>query len=161
MAEPSKGTFAARLNFLFDTVRPVPEREYSNAEVAQATGLSASLIGFLRRGERTNPTADSIRALARHFGVRPSYLIDEPADDQAAAQAAAATETQLGLLRALQDDGIQALALRLAQANLSPEGIHAVTAMLDHVAAVERMAARRTPARSRRPSKPGGNAPPH
>lgn len=151
-------TLADRLNVLFETVRPPGEdREFTNSEVAAATAVSGSYIGYLRRGVRDNPSVETVQALARFFGVRPSYLVDDDEDEERTAD----TEARLRLFRALNDPGIRQLALRAADADLSRAGLEAVTAMIDQVRKLEGEAAtarRRGPVR--RHSTPDGDAPP-
>jgi ESX-1-secreted protein regulator len=133
-------TFADRLNSLFDTVRPAGEdREYTNSEVASATDVSGSYIGYLRKGLRTNPSVETVQALARFFGVRPSYLVDDEQDDERVASA----EAQLRLVQALNNPGIKQLAMRAAEANLSATALDAVTAMIEQVSRLEQAAARK------------------
>ncbi len=143
----TRRTLADKVNYLFASVRPPGEdREYTNSEVAQATGVSGSYIGYLRKGVRDNPTVDAVQALARHFGVRPSYLVDDEMD----AEQEAAVEAQLRLCRALSYPGIEALAMRAAEAELSPAALDAVAAMIEQVQRLEQSAAKR---RSR-PARP-------
>ena len=145
MAEPK--TLTARLNFLFATVRPVgEEREFTNSEIAAATGVSASYIGYLRKGVRDNPSVETVQALARFFGVRPSYLVDEDIDEAQVAD----IEAQLRLVRALQNPAVKRLAMRAAESDLSPTALDAITAMIDEVRKREQGRARGRPAPSRR-----------
>lgn len=130
-------TFAETLSMLFSTrLHPQEHREYTNAEMAQATGLSASLIGYLRSGERDNPTLDSIAKLAAFFEVKASVLIDSALDHTTFTS----LQAQLRLFTALQRPGVKELALRADAANLTPAGYDAVTAMLEHVARAEQSA---------------------
>jgi transcriptional regulator with XRE-family HTH domain len=139
--KPSTGrTFADKINFLFATVRPAGEdREYTNSEVAAATDISGSYIGYLRKGLRDNPSIEAVRALARFFGVPTSYLVEDEQDEERLAS----VEAQVKLMHALNNPGIRQLALRAADADLSPTGLDAVTAMIDEVQKLER-AARKT-----------------
>jgi ESX-1-secreted protein regulator len=137
MARDDHRTFADRLNFLFETVRPRGEtREYANSEVAAATDVSGSYIGYLRKGVRDNPSVDTVQALARFFGVRPSYFVDDEQD----AEEAAAVEARLRLRQALTDPGIERLAMRAAEAELSPAALDAITEMIDQVRRLEQAA---------------------
>jgi transcriptional regulator with XRE-family HTH domain len=137
MAQDDRRTFADRLNFLFETVRPQGEtREYTNSEVAAATDISGSYVGYLRKGIRDNPSVETVQALARFFGVRPSYFVDDERDTEHAV----AVEAQLRLLQALNDPGIKRLAMRAAEAELSPAALDAVTAMIDQVQRLEQAA---------------------
>lgn len=134
--QPSPPSFADRVNHLFATVRtPDDNREYTNAEVAQATGVSATYIGYLRKGVRGNPSVDTVRALARFFRVRPSYLVDEELDEQVTEPA-----TDRRLAEALRNPGITRLAMRAAEADLSPAAIAAIAAMIDEVEKLEQAA---------------------
>jgi transcriptional regulator with XRE-family HTH domain len=147
-----QSTVAQRLNRLFEIVRPRgAERQYSNSEVAAATGVSGTYIGYLRRGVRDNPSVETVQALARFFGVRPSYLVDDDVDDEQAAS----IEAQVRLFQALDDPGIRQLALRAAAADLSPTGLDAVAAMIDQVKKLEHEAATTKGGRGRRPKETG------
>jgi transcriptional regulator with XRE-family HTH domain len=129
----------ARLNYLFATVRPADEeREFTNSEVAAETGVSASYIGYLRKGVRDNPSVDTVQALARFFGVRPSYLVDDELDEAQVAE----IEAQLRLVRALRNPAIKRLAMRAAEADLSPTALDTITAMIDEVRKLEQASAR-------------------
>lgn len=144
MAAPANGrkSFADKLNLLFETVQPRDaHREYANSEVAAATDISASYIGYLRKGVRDNPSVETIQALARFFGVRPSYFVDEQVDEEHAA----AVEAQLRLVQALNDPGIKRLAMRAMEAELSPAALDAITAMIDHVRQLEESVAPKPP----------------
>jgi transcriptional regulator with XRE-family HTH domain len=140
----------SRLNFLFATVRPPgEEREYTNSEVAAATGVSASYIGYLRKGVRDNPSVDTVQALARFFGVRPSSLVDDQLDEAQAAD----VEAQLRLVQALRNPAVKRLAMRAAEADLSPTALDAITAMIDEVRKLEQANTATTKGRGR--SAPG------
>jgi transcriptional regulator with XRE-family HTH domain len=131
-------TVADRLNFLFETVRPPGEdREYTNTEVAAATNVSGSYIGYLRKGVRGNPSVEAVQALSRFFGVRPSYFVDDDQDEERVA----GIEAQLKLVHALRNPGIKQLAMRAAEADLSPAGLDAITAMIEEVSKLEQAAA--------------------
>jgi transcriptional regulator with XRE-family HTH domain len=121
-------TLADRLNRLFATVKPAGRDSFTNQEVAAATGLSVSLLRYLRSGERDNPTIQTLEALARFFGVPVAYFYDD--------QAAGRIDEQLqklqamaALQQALQRDGVQQLATRMGE--LSDGGIAAITQLVD------------------------------
>ncbi len=74
--------FAARLNALFDTVHPPGRRPHTNADVADslaASGhqISKPYISQLRSGQRTNPSNETVAALASFFKVLPDYFFDD------------------------------------------------------------------------------------
>jgi transcriptional regulator with XRE-family HTH domain len=130
VTDPTSPTapFAVRLNHLFATVRPAgQEREHTNSEVAAATGLSGTYLGYLRKGVRDNPSIEAVQAIARFFGVRAGSLVDDDRDDE-----------ESRLLQAMRNRGVQQLAMRAAEANLSPAALDAVTAMIDHVKRLEK-----------------------
>lgn len=113
MTDPSSvpKTLADKLDYLFRTVHPRGRGEYSYREVAQAindagtTTISASYLWQLRRGEKDNPTIKHIEALARFFGVPPSYFLDDDATEEITAQ--------LELLVAMRDSDVREIALRV------------------------------------------------
>jgi hypothetical protein len=121
-------TLAERLDSLFATVVPAGRGPYSNAEVATATGLAASYIGYLRTGKRQNPTLQTLEVLARFFGVPVAYFYDDDAEQR--------IEAQLEQLRALsslrqvlQREGVRDLAARMG--GLSDGGIAAIGQLVD------------------------------
>jgi len=72
---------AARLNRLFDTIRPPgrgPLRNYEVLEALRARGIeiSAPYLSQLRAGRRRHPSLDMLRALADVFGVSVLYFTD-------------------------------------------------------------------------------------
>jgi transcriptional regulator with XRE-family HTH domain len=149
--QPPVPAFADRLNHLFATVRAPSGREYTNAEAALATDVSATYIGYLRRGTRDNPSVETVRGLARFFGVRPSYLVDDEPDGDDTAK----PQLYGRLAEALRNPAVSRLAMRAAQADLSPAAIDAIAAMIDEVEKLEQAAARRSGARKAgRPTGP-------
>jgi transcriptional regulator with XRE-family HTH domain len=137
VAEPSR-TLADKLNYLFRTVQTKDPktnrlREFTNLEVADATGVSDTYIGYLRKGIRDNPTRQHMQALAKHFGVPAAYL----ADDDLPAERAADIEAQLGLVHALADAGVAEIALRAH--GLSAKGLDALRVMVEQVRALENL----------------------
>jgi len=51
------------------------QRNMSQADLAERSGVGQSLISRLERGSRPNPTADVLRRLARTLGCTTDYLI--------------------------------------------------------------------------------------
>lgn len=75
------GTVAARLNRLFDTIRPPgrgPLRNYEVLKALRARGIemSAPYLSQLRAGRRNHPSLDMLRHLADFFGVSVAYFTD-------------------------------------------------------------------------------------
>ena len=80
-ASVDAGTVAARLNRLFDTVRPPgrgPLRNYEVIGALRARGIemSAPYLSQLRSGRRSHPSLDMLRPLADFFGVSVAYFTD-------------------------------------------------------------------------------------
>ena len=75
-------TFAARLNRLFDTVYPPGRGPHTSAEViaalkAEGVTMSAPYLSQLRSGNRTNPSTQTMQALANFFRIKPAYFTDD------------------------------------------------------------------------------------
>lgn len=75
------GTVAARLNRLFDTIRPPgrgPLRNYEVLKVLRGRGIemSAPYLSQLRAGRRSHPSLDMLGPLADFFGVSVAYFTD-------------------------------------------------------------------------------------
>ncbi len=152
MAEQHDGGLsglASQLNHLFSTVpRPGGGALWTNDDAAaamSATGVttSAAYLSQLRTGKRDNPSARHLAALARLFEVPMEYFFD-PA-------VAAKIDTDLELLSAVRDAGVQKIALR-AQ-GLSPEGLNGVAEMIEYIRRLEQRLPRDTPA----PDAPQGS----
>jgi len=80
-ASVDAGTVAARLNRLFDTVRPPgrgPLRNYEVIGALRVRGIemSAPYLSQLRSGRRSQPSLDMLRPLADFFGVSVAYFTD-------------------------------------------------------------------------------------
>ena len=99
-------TFAARLNRLFDTVYPPGRGQYTGAEAVAALveagiKISAPYLSQLRSGNRTNPSAATMAALARFFGVQSAYFTDDAYYTE--------LEKELTWLDATRDEGLRRL----------------------------------------------------
>ncbi len=99
--------------------------------MAQATGVSGSYIGYLRKGERTNPTRQHMLQLAKFFGVPVAYLADDELPDERIRH----IEGQLGLVDALASAQVREIAMRAH--GLSARSLEALQAMLDRVRQLE------------------------
>jgi transcriptional regulator with XRE-family HTH domain len=134
-----EGVFAERLDFLLrNTINPRTRRPWTYREVADeintAAGqevISAAYVGYLRTGERKNPTLAHLMALAGFFKVHPVYFLDcdEGAELHADAQASAAWR----------DEDLRATTL--AAAGLSPHALKALRQMAETLRAGEGLAA--------------------
>lgn len=141
---PPLDTLAARLEYLFDTIRPTPAelgasdepgRRFSNKEIGDRINacaaqdgvtISAAYIGELRRGVASDPRTSHVRALAKAFGVSPGYFVDDAA--------ARRIHDQIALLAELRRMDVKQVALRQV---LADSGLSTTDALL-----VEQMVAR-------------------
>lgn len=132
MARSRQRTFAERLDHLFATIRPNGlQREYTNVEVAHAVGVSDMYVGLLRRGQRSNPSAELVRKLERFFGLTEPYLCNDDPDTLGR------IDKQLELFRAMRDSGVLPIALRAAEIH-TQQGRDALAAAIEEVIARER-----------------------
>ncbi|WDZ82417.1 hypothetical protein [Micromonospora cathayae] len=145
---PPLDTLAARLEYLFDTIRPTSEelsaadeagRRYTNKEIADKINLtaaetgvtiSAAYIGELRRGVASDPRTSHVRALAAAFGVNSGYFVDDAA--------ARRTQEQITLLSELRRMDVKQVALRqvLADNGLSAGDTQLIEQMVARLRAV-------------------------
>lgn len=146
---PPLTTLSARLNFLFDTIRPTPDevsgadepnRPYTNKEIADKIGavseesgvtISAAYIGELRRGIATDPRTSHVKALARAFDVDPAFFIDDKATRR--------IQEQIETLAELRRMNVKQVALRwvLADTGLSETSALLVEQMINQLRTVE------------------------
>ncbi|HEX6342478.1 helix-turn-helix domain-containing protein [Umezawaea sp.] len=124
---------AARVDHLFQTIKPRGGREYSFEEVAEAIRtrggptISATYIWQLRRGLRNNPTMKHVEALAGFFGVPPAYFFDDDTTHR--------IDAELALLTAVRDSSVRQIALRAS--GLSAKSLVAITEMVERVRELE------------------------
>jgi transcriptional regulator with XRE-family HTH domain len=131
-------SLAERLDRLFRTVHPGGRGEYTYEEVAaairdQGTMISHTYVWQLRKGIRDNPTKRHLEGLAQFFGVPASYFLDEDTSE---------VDAQLELLTALRGSQVRTMALRAA--DLSPQGLAAIQAMVEHARSLEGLPAEST-----------------
>lgn len=126
-------TFSDRLTHLIAVVHPPGRGPYTNVEICQGVEdlgyqISASYLSQLRGGQRgARPSGDIVVALARFFGVHPAYFYDD--------ELAADTNSELDLVAAVRDAGIERIATR--SMGLSPNGIKAIEDMIEHIRKAE------------------------
>jgi transcriptional regulator with XRE-family HTH domain len=132
--KPPEGHLAERLDRLFRAVHPKDRGPYTPAEAAEAINeavgervVSGTYLWLLRTGQRDNPTMKHLVAIARFFGVPPTYFFPDAAmlEDAVPAELAAA----------LSDDKVREMALRAA--GLSDRSLKAITDMIDSARTVE------------------------
>ncbi|MBP1162007.1 transcriptional regulator with XRE-family HTH domain [Rhodococcus sp. PvR044] len=124
--------FASRLNKLFETVHPPGRKPHTNAEVADALieaghHISKPYLSQLRSGQRTNPSNETVAALAKFFKVKPDYFFNDIY--------AAKIDHDLKLLSQLQGYGLRRLSSRAF--DLSEESQTLLTAMAEKLRASE------------------------
>lgn len=109
-------TFADRLNRLFETVYPPGRGPHTSAEViaalkAEGITMSAPYLSQLRSGNRTNPSAATMAALANFFRIKPAYFTDDEYYEK--------LDKELTFLASMRDEGVRRIAARTI--GLSPE----------------------------------------
>jgi transcriptional regulator with XRE-family HTH domain len=131
---PPEGHFAERLDRLFRTVHPKDRGPYTPADVAEAINaeagervVSGTYLWLLRTGQRDNPTMKHLIAIARFFGVPPTYFFPDDTVEQDAVPAE--------VVAALSDDKVRDMALRAA--GLSDRSLTAITDMINSARALE------------------------
>ncbi|TCK22349.1 helix-turn-helix domain-containing protein [Pseudonocardia endophytica] len=95
MASPDPGTsspkrpdtFAAKLNRLFDVLRPAGGKPVTTREIArrvteQGGSISPAYISELRNGVKTNPGMEHVKYLAAAFGISAGYFTDPDVADR-------------------------------------------------------------------------------
>lgn len=102
-------TFSARLNRLFDLVHPPGRGPHTSAEVVgalrdQGIHISAPYMSQLRSGTRTNPSKDTIEALAKFFRIDAAYFTDDVYFTK--------INRELEVLAALRDEHVRRIAAR-------------------------------------------------
>lgn len=121
-------SFADRLNYLFDRVRPPGAEEFSNAHVARTissygeTSITRAYIGQLRRGAKL-PGYKLLPLFAKFFGVKPSFFVDDETTRR--------VTDQFELLRELSRAGVKQVALRAV--GLSPRSLNEVMKKIEAV----------------------------
>ncbi|AWI32659.1 hypothetical protein [Streptomyces tirandamycinicus] len=135
-------TFAERLNYLFDVLRPRdgdPAKtnprtgEFLHTYVAETISsygqgtLTAAYIGKLRGPAGENPTIRVVRLLARFFEVPAGYFVEDAVTERIVAQ--------FSLVQQLHDQGVKNIAMRAA--GLSPASQEALLKMVEAARAME------------------------
>lgn len=136
MSRPAElPSLAAKLEALF---RSRPGRPYSNQEVsdgirlqagANGTNVSPSLLQQLRNGTKTNPTVNTVEAIAQFFGVPPSHFLSSSANS--------VLPEEQALLESIRDNDVRAVALRAN--GLSPESLRMVIGVIEQVRRLEQL----------------------
>ncbi len=103
---PDSEHFAERLAHLFAHMYPASQgRPYTNGEVARATGLSTTAIGYLLSG-RNKPSLDTAARLADFFGIPLDYFRND--------EVAKAVQADLVELAAIRDERARRILRRSA-----------------------------------------------
>ena len=127
-------TFAARLNRLFETVYPPGRGQHTSAEViaalkAEGITMSAPYLSQLRSGNRTNPSAATMGALANFFRIKPAYFTDDEYFEK--------LDQELTWLAEMRDEGVRRIAARTV--GLSPEAKEDLVARADELRRKEQL----------------------
>lgn len=144
---------AAKINMLFDRLQDDDGASHSNDVVAEAitstgTKISTSYLWLLRTGRRRNPGKQHLEAIATYFKVPPGYFFDERIGEEIRAE--------LDLLAAMRKAGVRELALRAA--DLSPDSVRAISAMVEQARRLERLEPGESPHADRRRPQPGSGS---
>lgn len=139
----SDSLLTSRLAHLFATLHPTDRGPYTPAEVAAAINeaagdrvISEVYVWQLKTGRRDNPTYKHVMALARFFGVPPTYFFPDSETERGAIPAEVAA--------ALQDDTVRDIALR--SAGLSERSLQTIRDLVNNMRAIEEpQPARRRP----------------
>jgi transcriptional regulator with XRE-family HTH domain len=140
---------ASRLAHLFATVHPKDRGPYTPAEVAAAINKAAGdkvisevYVWQLKTGRRDNPTYKHVIALARFFGVPPTYFFPDSETGRGAIPAEVAV--------ALQDASVRDIALR--SAGLSQRSLQTIRDLVNNMRAIEEPQPARRSSRSSKQS---------
>lgn len=125
--------FADRLNRLVATTRQADGSAWTNAAVARAvtelgTPTGPSNISLLRSGQRTNPSAALVGALAEVFDVPTDYFFSRTAEEW---------ERELKAVTTLRRAGVRSVAARAAK--LSDDSLDKLTELADYLARLENL----------------------
>ena len=85
--DPPEGSISQRLDLLFRHAHPDGRAPYSVEEVASALTekghkVGSSYIYQLRNGQKNNPTADRLQALATFFQVPINYFFEQQSTEE-------------------------------------------------------------------------------
>ncbi|WKV74198.1 helix-turn-helix domain-containing protein [Streptomyces sp. PCS3-D2] len=127
-APPSRGVIGDRLDHLIKELHPPGRPPFSEREIARKMAekaepdvptLTHASISNIRNGTTKNPGVDSLRALAKFFGVPVAYFLDDNVAEvtdrrmreikEGAERARASDE----LAEVLEDNDVRAIAFRL------------------------------------------------
>ncbi|HET9874191.1 MAG TPA: transcriptional regulator [Mycobacterium sp.] len=129
-------TFAARLNRLFDAVYPPGRGPHTSAEViaalkAEGITMSAPYLSQLRSGNRTNPSAATMAALANFFRIKPAFFTDD--------EYYAKLDVELLWLANAREESVRRIATQAI--GLSPEAQEDILARIDELRRKEKSSA--------------------
>jgi hypothetical protein len=121
-------TFAGRLNRLFEIAHPPGRGPFSSTEVvslvrARGAKFSTPYLSQLRRGRRTQPSAEIVNVLSAVFGLEPGYL---SGSDTVYCQN---VDEDLGWLRLTRDSTVRELTTAILE--LSPDAQEEIVRMID------------------------------
>jgi transcriptional regulator with XRE-family HTH domain len=91
--------------------------------------MSAPYLSQLRSGNRTNPSATTMTALANFFRIKPEFFTDDDYYEK--------LDRELTFLASMRDDGVRRIAARTI--GLSPEAQRDVAEKVDELRRRERL----------------------
>lgn len=126
-------TFAEHLSRLFATVYPSGRGPYTLLEVCQAidqegvVSVSPSYLSQLRAGQKANPAASTVAAIARFFRVSTDYFFDDELADR--------VNRDIDYLAVLRDAGVRSIAER--SLGLTPDSRETVASLIESLRRAE------------------------
>ncbi|MFJ2609953.1 helix-turn-helix domain-containing protein [Streptomyces sp. NPDC087425] len=140
----SRRTIAQRLDYLIGAIHPKGRGPFTYHEIAElirertdegSPTVSHGTVQAIRTGKVTNPSVDSLRALADFFGVSVAYFLDDAVSEAVEArirdikESAETAEAANELADVLQDNEVRAVAFRLG--GLSARSIRGIKSIVE------------------------------
>ncbi|MCF3179399.1 helix-turn-helix transcriptional regulator [Streptomyces polychromogenes] len=156
-------TIAQRLDYLIGAIHPAGRGPFTYHEIAELIReragegdptVSHGTVQAIRTGKVTNPSVDSLRALADFFGVPTAYFLDDDVSEavedriREIKESAAAAEAADELADVLQDNEVRAVAFRLG--GLSARSIRGIKSIVEGFRQAEGLADVKPPPPRRR-----------
>lgn len=142
-------TFAERLSRLFETVHPADRGPHTLQEVVAAIDaegvvtISPSYLSQLRNGQKVNPAATTVAALARFFRVSTEYFLNDEFADR--------LDRDLDDLVKLRDAGVRSIVER--SFDLTADSRRTVASLIESLRRAEGLPSVRRPDN---PNRDGG-----
>ena len=106
------------------------EATVADQVIGEHIGKSRTTVWKLRTGQETNPKIETLEALAKFFGVRVSYFLDDDSAALADEQLDSLTAARR-LQQAAETHGVRGINARLG--SLSPDSLAAVARLIERL----------------------------